>query len=105
MLQIFSKRLNNQLYFHFCRSCRSCSKVSLNSEIKSNRTFSSQKWVNGQRHNLSAEHNKNWQSIVKSLCRTFSTDPNENEEKKTEHVNVGYIFNTILFLNISNSHN
>lgn len=89
MLQLFSKRLNkNQLCFHFFRSS---SIISLNSEIKSCKTFSSHKWVNGHGHNLSAGHTKNWQSIVKSLSRTFSTEPNKNEEKTTEHVNVGTI--------------
>lgn len=89
MLQLFSKRINNQLCGHFCRICKSNSIVTLNSETQSYRVFSSHKWANG--HNLSAVHNKNRQSIVKSLSRTFSTKPNKNEEKKTEHVNVGTI--------------
>lgn len=90
MLQIFSKRLSNQLSIHFCRSCRSGSIVSSNSVINPNRTFSSINSVNGQ-HNLSAEHNNKWQNNVRSFSRTFSTKPNENVEKKSEHVNVGTI--------------
>lgn len=90
MIQLFSKRLNNQLCIHFCRSCRSSSIISSNSGGKSYRTLSSYISVNG-RHNLTAGHNKNFQSIVTSLSRTFSTAPNKNEEKTAEHVNVGTI--------------
>lgn len=86
MLQIFPKRLSN----HFCRSCRSGSIASSNAVIKSNRTFSSYNSVNVQ-HNLSDGHNNKWQSNIKLFPRTFSTAPNENAEKKSEHVNVGTI--------------
>lgn len=88
MLQLFSKRLNTQLCIHFCRSCRSRS-ISSNAENKLFRTVSSYNSVNG--HNLSVGHSKNQQSIVKSLFRTFSTEPKKSEEKKSEHVNVGTI--------------
>ena len=89
MLQFFSRRLNNSLCIQICRSCRSGSILTSNSETKSCRKFSSHKWLNG--HNLSAGQNNSWQNIEKSLSRTFSTKPDKNEEKKEEHVNVGTI--------------
>lgn len=90
MLQIFSKRLGNQLSIHLSRSCRSGTRVASNLAIKSNKRFSSIVSVNGQ-HNLSTGHNNNRQINVQSLSRAFSTKPNENAEKNSEHVNVGTI--------------
>lgn len=90
MLQLFSRRINNQICRQFCQSCKFKSLIALNSNIKLCRTFSSSsKWENG--HNLSTSNNKHCTSIVKSVARTFSTEPNNDEFKKTEHVNVGTI--------------